>query len=417
MIRIGIIGMGGFAASHQNTAIKLESEGVCKLVCSCDKDLDNFAGSMKDWDYKGRNISVFDDYIDMLNACKKELDMVIIPTPIHLHAQMHKASVERGIPVYLEKPPTLDYSELEDMLLVEQKAKKSTNVGFNYIIETTRQNIKRRLLKGEFGALRRIELFGNWPRPDKYFARNNWAGKLMLGDSLVLDSIMGNAMAHYVHNVLCWAGKDEVLSWAQIDSISAELYRANKIQGSDTVFVEASTDTDVNIRMALTHSCNGEQSQYERLYCDNAVIDYLVNDRHTITLSNGTVETGETDLRNLLVENVRHFCRYIECNEKRPVNRLEDCMPIVHLNDMAYIASGRITTVPDQYVTCEKLDGDAGTTYGIHNIAQVCNIFLSTGMFPSQQGLPWSIPGGKASHSDLPKLREVINGIISAVHI
>ena len=47
---------------------------------------------------------------------------------------------------------------------------------------------------------------------------------------LVLDVCMGNAVAHWVHNMLQWCGEGEVLSWADIDSVQAELYRAHAIE-------------------------------------------------------------------------------------------------------------------------------------------------------------------------------------------
>jgi len=405
--------MGGFAAAHQDAVIALESEGVCKLMCSCDPDSSRFSEDMLKWDYSNRGVKVFDDYSDMLDACKDEIDVVTIPTPINLHAVMHRAAIERGISVYLEKPPTLNYSEMEEMLTIEQCAPKATNVGFNFIIESTRQDLKRRLLDAAFGQLRLVELFGNWPRPDSYFIRNNWAGKLVLGDGLVLDSIMGNAMAHYVHNVLFWAGKGELYSWPGVDSVKAELYRANKIEGTDTVFLDIQADSDIEIRIALTHACGGEQKQYERLHCDNAVIDYCTYDKYTIKYNDGRVETAPADSGNLLVENLRHYCRYISGSAPRPVSRLIDCVPFVDANDLAYIAAGKITTVAEQYVSEKQADGQNGIASQIDDIESVCRTFVETGRFPSDQSVPWSSPGGKAYKSDLYRLVDVVKSMVS----
>jgi hypothetical protein len=112
----------------------------------------------------------------MLGACHGELDYVATPTPIRLHAEMHAAITSFGIPAYVEKPPTLDYLELERMIAADSRARKSSLVGFNFIVEKTRLALKERLLSGEFGAIRGGTLSGLWPRPSGYFARNGWAG-------------------------------------------------------------------------------------------------------------------------------------------------------------------------------------------------------------------------------------------------
>src|SRR5207237_9307357 len=121
-----------------------------------------------------------------------------------LHAEMHAAATARGLPVYLEKPPTLDHVELEAMIRSDAQARKASLVGFNFIIEKARLSLKERLLAGEFGAVRGATLSALWPRPASYFARNNWGGRLLVDGHVVLDSCFGNAMAHFVHNLLFW---------------------------------------------------------------------------------------------------------------------------------------------------------------------------------------------------------------------
>jgi predicted dehydrogenase len=41
-IRIGIIGLGGFAGSHHNAVARLEERGHAKLVCTCDPRVEFF---------------------------------------------------------------------------------------------------------------------------------------------------------------------------------------------------------------------------------------------------------------------------------------------------------------------------------------------------------------------------------------
>ena len=143
------------------------------------------------------------------------------------------------------------------MIVSDARARKSSLVGFNFIIEKLRLALKERLLAGEFGAVRGATLSALWPRPASYFSRNNWAGRLLIDDRVVLDSCFGNAMAHFVHNLLFWTGGPELFSWAQIAAVRAELYRAHAIEGADTFFVETDTTAGVTMRFALSHACAG----------------------------------------------------------------------------------------------------------------------------------------------------------------
>src|SRR6266540_1443916 len=132
-IRIGIVGMGGFAGSHHNAIARLEERGQARLICTCDPQRANFSAEQDSWRFAARGVRVFDDYRAMLEACHQSLDMVVVPTPIQLHAEMHAAATALGLPVYLEKPPTLDYAELESMIAADSRARKSSLVGFNFI--------------------------------------------------------------------------------------------------------------------------------------------------------------------------------------------------------------------------------------------------------------------------------------------
>eukprot|EP01045_Picozoa_sp_COSAG04_P029413 COSAG04_NODE_4829_length_1876_cov_1.514350_2_plen_252_part_00 len=241
-IRVGIIGLGGFARTLHETVATLEEEGVCRLVCTCSqRGLD--APEAAQFELEARKVQVFSEYKEMLDAC--EIDVIVIPTPVPEHAPMHAECVKRGLYIYLEKPPTLSHEELLTMLDVEAGAQHTTHVGFNFVVEAQRQALKERLLGGEFGAVREAYMRSLQPRSSAYFQQ--WRGRLRMEGELVLDVCMGNAVAHWVHNMLQWCGEGEVLSWADIDSVQAELYRAHAIESADTVFASVTTTNGVRI--------------------------------------------------------------------------------------------------------------------------------------------------------------------------
>ena len=291
--RIGIIGMGGFAGWHHHTVARLEERNLAKLICTCDPNTDAFASEQQNWRLAERRVDIFPHYRQMLDTCGKGLDLLVVPTPINLHGEMHRAGVEAGIPVYLEKPPTLDYRELEEMISLDQQARKSTLVAFNFIVEQPRLALKQRLLAGEFGAIMGANLMAHWPRPADYFRRVGWAGRLMMNDRVVLDSCFGNANAHFVHNMLFWLGENEISSWAQIATVKAELYRSHAIEGADTFFVQAKTTAGHTMRFAVTHACAGQTSHCETLICEQAELHYIVGSHAEIRWRDGRTERIE----------------------------------------------------------------------------------------------------------------------------
>ena len=409
-IRIGIVGMGGFAGSHHNAVARLEADGHAKLVCTCDPRASAFVLEQETWRLAERGVGVFADYRAMLEACHRGLDLVVVPTPINLHAEMHAAATALGLPVYLEKPPTLDHAELEQMIVADARARKSSLVGFNFIIEKPRLALKQRLLAGEFGAVHGATLSALWPRPASYFSRNNWAGRLMMDERVVLDSCLGNAMAHFVHNLLFWAGGPEPFSWAQLAAVRAELYRAHAIEGADTFFVETDTTSGVTMRFALSHACAGASTHLEMVLCDKAVIRYAVGRQIEVRWNDGRVEKITLDPFDPLVENHLDYYAYLRGETPRPATTLADSRPFVALNDLAYVSSGRIAPIPAELVTAMRDEKEQKDYLHVASMTVAHESFLVRGVWPSASG--WGrAPGEVATLADLPRFRDIVRAM------
>jgi predicted dehydrogenase len=413
-VAIGIIGMGGFAGAHHDAVLRLESRGEFRLVCTCDPHIETFGQRRHALGFDARGVRCFTDYRQMLDACADSLEMVTIPTPLPLHAPMHRACVERGIPAYLEKPPTLVWSELEAMLEVESRARRQTAVGFNNIIEPERQALKRRLVQGEFGPVASVSVFALWPRLVAYFKRNDWAGRLRNNGTLILDSCIGNAMAHQVHNALFWSGTGDFWEWGGIESVRAELYRVHEIDGLDTAFITAATDRGVALRVGMSHACSGNSLQEERIECERAVIRYHLDHSgpdgrlYSVTWNDGRVEIGKSGGGDLLEMNLTAYGAYLRGKAERPVTRLVDCRPFVHFNNLTYIAAGKIVTIPPCFL------GDAADGYiAVLALPEIMDEFYRNGLFPSEQGVTWAVQGGTAVPADLATLEGVIETMCS----
>jgi predicted dehydrogenase len=409
-LRIGIIGMGGFAGSHHNTVARLEERGLVRLVCACDPGLADFAPEQDAWRFTERGVRVFGDYRAMLEACHGDLDYVATPTPIPLHAEMHDAITAFGIPAYVEKPPTLDHEELARMIEADRRARKSSLVGFNYIVEKSRLSLKERLLSGEFGAIRGGTLCALWPRPSGYFARNGWSGRLLVDGRIVLDSCFGNAMAHFVHNMLFWTGTPGVYSWAEVAAVRAELYRAHVIEGADTFFVEADLATGCTLRFALSHACSGASTSSETVICEKAILRYAVGGQVDISWKDGRTERVSGGPFDALQENHIEYCRYLRGEAPRPATTLTDSRPLVVLNDLAHVSSGRILPIPAHLVSNARDEKEQKDYLTVEGLGKVVDNFLSRGIWPGYAG--WRRDNGEVvTPSDLGRFHDVVRAM------
>jgi predicted dehydrogenase len=412
-VRIGIIGMGGFAGSHHNTVARLEERGLIRLVCACDPNLNRFAAERQTWRFSQRGVRVFDDYRAMLGACHGDLDYVATPTPIRLHAEMHEAITSFGLPAYVEKPPTLDHAELDRMIAADARARKSSLVGFNFIVEKSRLRLKERLLSGEFGAIRGGTLSALWPRPSGYFARNGWSGRLIVDGHIVLDSCFGNAMAHFVHNMLFWTGTPGLFSWAEIAAVRAELYRAHAIEGADTFFVEADLATGCTLRFALTHACAGASTSSETVICEKAILRYAVGGQIEVSWKDGRTERISSGPFDGLEENHIEYCRYMRGEVERPATTLEDSRPLVVLNDLAHVSSGSIHPIPTRLVSHARDEKEQKDYLSVDGMAKTVDSFLCRGIWPGYAG--WRRDNGEVvTPADLGRFERTVRSMAAA---
>ncbi len=410
-IRVAIIGMGGFAGDHHRSIHALEQQGLCHLVCTCDPDPSAFAEARKRLEFSNRGVEVFTDYRDMLDRHQGGLDLVTIPTPVPLHAPMHRAAIEHGLACYLEKPPTLNVDELDEMLAVEAQAPKQTQVGFNFIVEPERQALKARIVKREFGPIRGVSFLGMAPRATTYFNRAAWPGRLIMDGRLVLDSVIGNAVSHWLHNLLFWAGRDEVLSWEGVTSMRAELYRAHAIEGTDSFFAMGTCANGVQVQVAATHACEGEHLTREQIDCERATIRRVNTGPYEIEWSDGKRESIAVPQRDLLVDNFAEYIRYLRGDVSRPISRLADTRPFVEYYDLAYVAAKQITAVDEEMKIRTATKDGKGEFVAIRDIRQACETFMAVEQFPSEQRVAWGRPGGKAQIQEIGKLRAVVDAM------
>lgn len=357
-LRVALAGLGGFAHTHHEALRDLESQGVARLVATCDPTLTTLPHSIEE-ELIAREARFFPTLEELL-ARTPDLDWVCLPTPIPFHADQHKQVIEAGAACYLEKPPTLWLPELHQMLEVEKQAKRATNVGFNFVGDPFRRELKQRAINGEFGPLTSVRLFAHWPRTPAYYLRNNWAGKRFLDGKPVMDSPIGNACAHFVQNLLWMAGQPSLDHVANIVDCEAETFRAYDIESYDTVFLKATLQDQIQLKLAVSHtlredSAGEAQSDLERYEYQRATIEFPTWRSAKIVWKDGSkgeerIESSWRDYRDVTRENFLMYAHYLGGASGRPITTLQDSESFVRLCHASQHTPNGIQNFPQERV-------------------------------------------------------------------
>ena len=176
-LRIGIIGTGGIANMHH---LCYEANEDAEVVAGCDI----VPGKAKAF-FKNRgcpDAKSFDSMEAMFKAV--ELDAVSVCTYNTTHAECTIASLQRGLPVLLEKPMCVTMDEARAITAAEKKSGKFVTVGFQPRYDPNMQLIKKIVSSGELGNVYYVQIGGGRRRgmPGGSFVDKNKAGVGVLAD-------------------------------------------------------------------------------------------------------------------------------------------------------------------------------------------------------------------------------------------
>ena len=329
---------------HHERLAALEAAGHCRVVAACDPRAGEMTRERRSLRLATRGVEVFHDFGRMLEACASRTDYVVISTPPHMHAHQHAMALHAGLPVYMEKPPTLVGAELAEMIRLDRD--NSTMVGFAHLLDPQRLVLRRRLAAGDFGRMLSVTLAAIDPRTAAYYRRNNWAGRKHAGGHPVFDSCLGNAKAHAVQNILCWAGACGLTDWAGAGGLVAGFWRAHDIEGPDTVFVSARLPGGIPLRIALSHAGRQPGPCLETVECERAVLVAETGLSLEVRWRDGGVELLDSPDFDGLEANHLAFQAFLRGHAPRPGAGLADCRGFVALNEQSWRAAGEIREFP-----------------------------------------------------------------------
>jgi predicted dehydrogenase len=249
--RIALIGVTGYGRIHLDELKGLVSARKAELTAATVINPEDAPEQMA-W-LRQTGAEIFPDYREMLDRLGDQLDLCCIPTAISMHRPMVEAALSAGANVLVEKPLAGCPEDARAIVEAGERAGRFVAVGFQAVWSPLTGLLLDAIHGGTLGRVRKIAVRGFWPRPQTYFARNGWAGRLRDAHGIVNDSPANNALAHFLNLALLFSGP-EPYRCARVKEVVAERIRANEIENYDTVLAEMTTDTGAEIFYGVSHA-------------------------------------------------------------------------------------------------------------------------------------------------------------------
>ena len=156
MLKVAVVGIG--EQSWDNILPSLAQITTISTVATC--DIDKSKADLAAVKYGAKS---YCDYKLMIE--NEKLDAIIVASYPDVHYKVAKLALEKGIAIFIEKPPTFTLEELED-LISSNKRKAITGVGLNFNYAETVNLFDKLSKKEDFGKIKYLSVsnYGNKPK-------------------------------------------------------------------------------------------------------------------------------------------------------------------------------------------------------------------------------------------------------------
>lgn len=385
MIKAALIGASGYAGLYLNNLLRLQEESLLQLVAVVVKDPEVHIEELQR--LNGLGIPVVDSAERLFEEYHGILDLCCIPTSIGSHARLTMEALAAGCHVLVEKPAA---ATTQDVLMMQERARelgKEVFVGYQNMYTEDVLDIKSQLLKGVIGEVETIKMLGMWPRAISYFDRNEWAGKVKTGDEWIYDSVAHNAFAHFLNLMCYWSGETQHQS-ANIETIQAELYRANPIESFDTCSVRVGTSNHIELLFLATHACQENFDPEIQIVGSKGTLTW---NGATYSLNGKEVQlasSSEASIDHARQTMFNHVVKYLD-GENVPVCKLDIAYVLTQcVNAMHQFTE--IEEVPESLV--RNIETPHGVQRAIIGLEEALKECFASGRVLSELNLAWTVP-------------------------
>ncbi len=384
-VSICLVGVSNFARSHKRSIQQMVEEEMATFDCVVIRSPDKYPEAMDE--YSGRGIRIYHEYEEMLEAEQDRVELVALPLSIQSHASASIAAMEAGYNVLVEKPPAATVQDVDAMIAASERTGKFCDVGFQNQSKNTVRELKRRICDGKLGGIERVTVMAEWVRDDDYYARNPWAGQMVMDGDYVLDGPTNNALAHYMFNALYFASQ----TWNHADTpvrVRGELYHAHPIPGEDSSSIRVAASGGAQIVYNVTLAGWETRGPLIRIEGSDGVAHWSHRDATQIAYADGSTETIESDGRSEHHEVFRNAIRYLRGEDDVLNASIAMTRPITVAVNGAYESGAPPRTIPDEHVTREPRDDSMFT--GINGIGELLDRCYEESLTYSEAGAPWA---------------------------
>lgn len=394
-VRFAVIGLGGYGLVHIDAVRWLAGQDLARLVGVVALEADRKARPQVVADLEREGVMLYSSVDDFFDRGVHTADVLTVPIGIHQHVPVAVRALEAGLHVYCEKPVAATVQEVDLLTAAEARSDRKVAVGFQHLYSVSMQRLKELLSAGRLGNVREISLMCGWPRSVQYFRRNEWAGRLRVGDDWILDSPANNAHAHYVMNALYLASPERYAA-ALPATVRAELWRAHRIESTDTVQCHITTADGVAVRILVTHASNAPHGPAMHVTADNGRVYWLTDE--------GSTTVWHADGRHEMFDNRAHpFWRYD--GFKNLVGAIRGGAPLMCTPAVAraqtlavnlmHESCRSICTVPEASVVAQEdwemfPPNTKGVFRRIAGLDAAMHVAFHEGVFLSELGLGWT---------------------------
>ncbi|WP_309386241.1 Gfo/Idh/MocA family protein [Cerasicoccus frondis] len=379
-----MLGVGGYGHYYIEGLERLSAEQRAELVAIVDPG----AERALDWpELKSLGIPVFSSLEDFLRA-PVEVDLAVVSTPISLHADHSCALLEAGINVLCEKPIAATSADVERMRAARDASGKFLEIGYQWSFSETMQRLKADVLSGAYGLPQCCLTRVAWPRPQSYYTRNNWAGKIRNPQGApVYDSPVNNATAHFLQNMLYILGPSLELS-AKPTSVTAECYRANPIENYDTACLRIDTSNGMPIYFYTTHAVETNDGPVFLYQFESAEIRYRLG-------GDVVAQGNDGSTKNYGNPESTHMRKLESCVEKCLAEGVVSATCSVeavcaHTHCVEALQAVGVKDIPNEFLAKKEMQPGDVLTYLPDMETMLSEAFDQQKLF-SELNLPWAV--------------------------
>ncbi len=390
VIRVGLIGVGGYGVNHVNGFLELQREGLVEVIALADPGVHTLQHVQE-----SAELAAARAYLDFQDMLDKEdtLDAVVIATPIPLHYEMIRAAVERGLYVLVEKPAVPTIEQLEELIALDRD--KRVVVAFQRIESSPIRTAKQLVDAGKFGELQRVTAYSMWPRTTRYYQRATWAGTMQWKGRPVLDGPLTNALSHFIHDMMYLSsGKPD--TFMTPSEVLGEVYRARPIESYDLGSLTAKLVNGVEVGVTFGHCFATQYACVMEVTGTRGSLKIFDNGTQLASSEDGPIELALEDGRS---RTRRRFLTYASGEAERAAVHLEDVRGYTLLTNGMFLSSGGVTTLEEG--VWERQGEAEDEVYHVAKLDEFARQAATQIKTLSEIGVEWAKPGKRVTAEEI----------------